>query len=215
LKSEEPGVHVHAEGIAHLRTVDPRLAAIIDSVGPCVMQFHDDRFAALVGAIISQQVSSAAAKTMHRRLCELLPDQKPTPEAIAALSTETLRTAGLSGQKAKYLHALAAFIVEGKLDLAALDGMTDDDVAQALVAVPGIGRWTADMFLIFTLQRPDVLPLGDLAVREAMMHHFGLEKGDFPGKAIALAESWRPWRSVACWYFYRDADARKGRAPVV
>lgn len=207
--------HAHTQGERHLRAVDVRLAAIIDRVGPCMMRFHDDRFGALVGAILSQQVSSAAASTIQRRLCALLPTGSPTPEGIAALSTEQLRSAGLSGQKAKYLHALAAFVGDGRLDLAALDAMTDDAVAQALVAVPGIGRWTADMFLMFTLARPDVLPLGDLAVRDAFTCHFGLEKGDFPHKAVALAEAWRPWRSLACWYFYRDADARKGRPPVV
>ncbi len=207
--------HPHAAAAAHLAAVDPTLAGIIHTVGPCVMRFHADRFAALVGAVISQQVSSAAAKTIHGRLCALLPDGLPTPEAIAAQTPEQLRAAGLSGQKAKYLHALAAFVVDQRLDLAGLDAMADDAVADALVAVPGIGRWTADMFLMFTLQRPDVLPLGDLAVREAFMHHYGLQKSDFPQKALAIAETWRPWRSVAAWYFYRDADARKGRPPVV
>ncbi len=207
--------HPHAPGEAHLQAVDASLAAMIATVGPCAMQFREDRFGALVSAIISQQVASAAATTIHRRMCELLPDHVPTPEAIAALSPEQLRSAGLSGQKAKYLQALAAFVVDKRLDLQALDQMTDDEVASALVAVPGIGRWTADMFLIFSLRRPDVLPLGDLAVREAFMHHYGLEKGDFPHKAVAIAQAWRPWRSLACWYFYRDADARKGRAPVV
>ncbi len=205
----------HPHAAAHLAAVDPTLAGIIQTVGPCVMRFHEDRFAALVGAVISQQVSSAAAKTIHGRLCALLPDGLPTPAAIAAQSPESLRAAGLSGQKAKYLHALAAFVVDQRLDLAGLDALPDDAVADALVAVPGIGRWTADMFLIFTLQRPDVLPLGDLAVREAFMHHYGLQKADFPHKALAIAETWRPWRSVASWYFYRDADARKGRPPVV
>ncbi len=207
--------HPHAPAQAHLAALDPRWAALIAAVGPCTMRFHEDRFAALVGAILSQQVSSAAANTIQRRLYALLPDAQPTPEAIAALTPEQLRSAGLSGQKAKYLQALAAFVVDGRLDLAALDGMSDADVARALVAVPGIGQWTADMFLMFTLRRPDVLPLGDLAVREAFMHHFGLQKADFPHRALALAEPWRPWRSVASWYFYRDADARKGRAPVV
>ncbi len=207
--------HIFAPGVAHLAAVSPELAAIIDRVGPCTLRFHDDRFGALVSAILSQQVSSAAARTIHGRLCALMPDGQPTPAHIAAQAPEVLRTAGLSGQKAKYLHALAAFVVDGRLDLAALDAMDDEAVAAALVAVPGIGRWTADMFLMFTLQRPDVLPLGDLAVRDAFSHHFALEKADFPGKAIVLAEAWRPWRSVACWYFYRDADARKGRPPVV
>lgn len=207
--------HLHAAGEAYLAAVDKRLAAIIATVGPCVLQFREDRFSSLVSAIISQQVSGAAAKTMQRRLCELLPDGTPTPQGIAALSPEQLRSAGVSGQKAKYLHALAAFVADKRLDLQAVDQMADDEVANALVAVPGIGRWTADMFLIFTLQRPDVLPLGDLAVREAFMHHYGLTQSDFPHRALAIAEAWRPWRSLACWYFYRDADARKGRAAIV
>lgn len=207
--------HRHAAGEAFLAAADPKLAAIIAAVGPCTLEFKDDRFGALVWAILSQQVSSAAARTFQRRLRDALPGGEPTPEAIAALTTDELRAAGLSAQKAKYLHALAAFVVERRLDLAALDALDDDAVAAALVAVPGIGRWTADMFLIFTLARPDVLPLGDLAVRDAFTHHYGLAKADFPAKALVIAEAWRPWRSLACWYFYRDADARKGRPPVV
>ncbi len=207
--------HPFAAGVAHLASVDPQLADIIAATGPCTVTFRTERFAALVAAILSQQVSSAAARTIHRRLCELMPDGEPTPEHIAAKSPEELRTAGLSGQKAKYLHALAAFVVDGRLDLNGLDALDDESVARALVAVPGIGRWTADMFLIFSLARPDVLPLGDLAVRDAFVHHYGLTKADFPNKALEIAEAWRPWRSVACWYLYRDGDRRKGRPAVV
>lgn len=205
--------HPHQPGLAHLSAQDPVMARLILDIGPCVMAFHTDRFGALVRAICSQQVSTAAARTIEARARALVTDF--TPQAYAALPTEMLRTAGLSGQKAKYLLALAQHIADGRLDLHALDHMTDAEVATALTAVPGIGQWTADMFLMFTLARPDVLPLGDLALRAAMSHHYGLEKADFPKKALALAEKWRPWRSVASWYLYRDLDKRRGKQAVV
>jgi DNA-3-methyladenine glycosylase II len=160
----------------------------------------------LVRAIVFQQLSTKAATTIHDRLVAHLPDKRPTPQALAALTEQQFRAAGISRQKFGYLRDLCEQVGRGAVPLEAVDAMTDDEVIEALTKVKGIGRWTAEMFLIFRLQRPDVLPVGDLGVVTAIQKAYGLRKKPSPDRLRKLGEAWRPYRSVACWYLWRSLD---------
>jgi DNA-3-methyladenine glycosylase II len=194
---------------------DPVLGAIIKRHGACELGAARDRFdhfSMLVRAIVFQQLSTKAATTIHNRLLECLPGGKPTPECLAAVTEEQFRTAGISRQKAAYLRDLCERVSTGDVPLDALDAMTDDEVIDALVRVKGIGRWTAEMFLIFRLQRPDVLPVGDLGIVNAIQRAYRLRKKPTPEKMRKLGEAWRPYRSVASWYLWRSLDNEGGAA---
>ena len=188
---------------------DPILAAIIKRHGRCELGAARDRFdhfSMLVRAIVFQQLSTKAATTIHNRLLECMPSGKPTADCVAALTDEQLRTAGISRQKAAYLRDLCEKVASGEVPLDTLDNMTDEEVIEALVKVKGIGRWTAEMFLIFRLQRPDVLPVGDLGIVNAIQKAYRLRKKPTPEKMRKLGEAWRPYRSVATWYLWRSLD---------
>ena len=186
---------------------DPILRDLMRVHGPCGLakSQHTDPFQALVHAIISQQLSTRAAATIAGRVDALL-GGTPTPGAIARVSDAELRAAGLSGQKVTYLRDLAARITDGSLPLDALDAMSDDDVIAALTQVKGIGRWTAEMFLMFRLHRPDVLPVGDLGIVKAVQRAYRLRTIPSPSRLLRLGESWRPYRSVACWYLWASLN---------
>jgi len=195
---------------------DPVLAAIIRRHGPCGLGAARDRFdhfAMLVRAIVFQQLSTKAATTIHNRLVECLPGGVPTPEALLAVTEAQLRAAGISRQKAGYLRDLGAKVGGGEVPLHAVDALSDDEVIEALTQVKGIGRWTAEMFLIFRLQRPDVLPLGDLGIVTAIQKAYGLRKKPTPDRMRKLGEAWRPYRSVASWYLWRSLDPPTPRLP--
>ena len=167
---------------------------------------HTDPFEALVRAIISQQLSTRAAATIAARFEALFDDGHPTPARVAAVSDERLRGCGLSTQKLGYIRDLCLHIENGSLPLDALDRMSDDDVIEALTRVKGIGRWTAEMFLIFHLKRPDILPLDDLGLLQSAARHFGWAY-PFDSKQLEVrAEAWRPWRTVGVWYLWRALD---------
>lgn len=188
---------------------DPVLAAIIKRKGACGLGDVRDRFdhfAMLVRAIVFQQLSTKAATTIHSRLIAYLPDSKPTPEALATVTETQYRTAGISRQKAAYLADLSEKVLSGALPLDSLDAMSDDEVITALTKVKGIGRWTAEMFLIFRLQRPDVLPVGDLGIVNAIQKAYRLRKKPTPDRMRKLGEAWRPYRSIATWYLWRSLD---------
>jgi len=188
---------------------DPVLAAIIKRKGACGLGDVRDRFdhfAMLVRAIVFQQLSTKAATTIHSRLIAYLPDSTPTPEALAAVTETQYRTAGISRQKAVYLADLSGKVLSGALPLDSLDAMSDDEVITALTKVKGIGRWTAEMFLIFRLQRPDVLPVGDLGIVNAIQKAYRLRKKPTPDRMRKLGEAWRPYRSIATWYLWRSLD---------
>ena len=188
---------------------DPVLGAIIKKHGPCALGDARDRFdhfAMLVRAIVFQQLSTKAATTIHTRLLAALRPDVPVPEALAALTDEQLRAAGLSRQKAGYVRDLCDKVAAGVVPLERVDGMSDEEVIAALTQVKGIGRWTAEMFLIFRLQRPDVLPVGDLGIVTAIQKAYGLRKKPTPERMRKLAEPWRPYRSVASWYLWRSLD---------
>ena len=185
---------------------DPVLGAAIKQIGPCLMaeRQRSDHLTALIGAIVSQQLSTKAAATIFGRFVALFDGGRiPGAAAIAAVSDEALRGVGLSGQKVGYLRDLCARIEDGRLDLEALDALGDDQVVERLVAVKGFGRWTAEMFLMFRLHRPDVLPVGDLGIVNAIQRLYRLRKRPDPKKILKLGEAWRPYRSVASWYLWQ------------
>ncbi len=196
---------------AHLRRADPILGALLDAVGAEALGDGragrpDDHYGALVRAIVGQQLSTKAAATIYGRLTDRFGGRTPTPEQILADDPEQLRTVGLSRAKASYLRSLAEHVVNGELELERLDAMPDADVEAELVAVKGLGQWTAHMFLMFHLQRPDVLPTGDLGIRRAVERAYGLEGLPDPAQLTEIAEPWRPHRTLACRYLWKSLD---------
>jgi DNA-3-methyladenine glycosylase II len=185
---------------------DPILGAAIKTIGACGMadRQRTDHLSALVGSIVSQQLSTKAAATIFGRVLALFPDgQIPDAAAIAAHSDQVLRSVGLSGQKVGYLRDLSARIVDGRLQLDELESLPDEEVIARLVSVKGFGRWTAEMFLMFRLHRPDVLPGGDLGIVVAIQRLYGLRKRPDAKRVLKIGEAWRPYRSVASWYLWQ------------
>lgn len=167
---------------------------------------HTDPFKALVHAITSQQLSSKAAATIARRFAELFGGTFPTPRQVLDMPDEKLRSVGLSGMKVSFVRDLARRVEDRSLRLHSLDAMADDEVIAALTEVKGIGRWTAEMFLMFRLHRPDVLPVGDLGIVNAIKKQYRLRKTPTPARVLRIGEPWRPYRSVACWYLWASLD---------
>ena len=187
---------------------DPVLSALIKRHGACGLAAAQraDHLAALTRAIVGQQLSTKAATTIYSRLLTLMPEGAPDAAAIAALMDDQFRSVGISRQKAAYLRDLAQKVVSRTLDLNALDAMADEEVVAALSQVKGIGRWSAEMFLIFRLHRPDVLPVGDLGIVNAVHRAYRLRKKPTADRIRRLGEAWRPYRSVASWYLWRSLD---------
>jgi DNA-3-methyladenine glycosylase II len=195
-----------AHAVRHLRRVDLHLRAIIDRVGPCRLEPYPDRFSALVRSIVAQQISWKAARSINERLIAIGSDPHH-PQRLLELGEPALRSAGLSAAKARYVLNLAEAVVSGHVPVDAFDDSWDDEaITQALTSVKGIGIWTAEMFLIFALNRPDVLPASDLGVRIALRDRHGLARLPAPRECHALAELWRPYRTIASWYIWRRAD---------
>ena len=187
---------------------DPVLAALIKTHGPCGLADAQraDHFSALARAITFQQLSTKAASTIYGRVVTLMGGETPTPETFGKLTDTQLRSAGLSRQKTAYLRDLCEKVSSGALDLDALEAMDDDGVIKSLIQVKGIGRWSAEMFLIFRLHRPDVLPVGDLGIVTAIHRAYRWRKRPTPARILKLGEAWRPYRSVASWYLWRSLD---------
>jgi DNA-3-methyladenine glycosylase II len=196
---------------------DRVLGAAIKQIGPCGMasRQHTDHLSALSGAIISQQLSGKAAATIFGRFRTLFQDRVITAPGIAALDDAALRGVGLSGQKLGYLRDLSARLLDGRLQLDELEGLSDEQVIERLTAVKGFGRWTAEMFLMFRLHRPDVLPVADLGILKAVQKLYRLRKPPNPQKLLQIGESWRPYRSVACWYLWRSLSIGKPPGPEI
>ena len=186
---------------------DPILRDLMRAHGPCGLaaRLHANPFKALTRAIVGQQLSAKAAATIFSRF-EALFDTFPSPPQVLAVPDDRLRGVGLSSQKIGYLRDLCRRIVEGELPLDVLDRMDDEAVIENLTQVKGIGRWTAEMFLIFRLQRPDVLPLGDLGIVRAVQRAYKLRKAPTPDRLTRIGEAWRPYRSVACWYLWASLN---------
>jgi DNA-3-methyladenine glycosylase II len=190
----------------HLMRRDPLLGAAVKRIGACGLAERQkkDHLTALVSAIVSQQLSTKAAATIFARFAALFPDGAiGTAADIAGLGDSALRGVGLSGQKVGYLRDLCARIADGGLDLAALETLDDDEVIVRLTAVMGFGRWTAEMFLMFRLRRPDVLPAGDLGIVNAVQRMYRLRKRPDAKRILKIGEAWRPYRSVASWYLWQ------------
>ena len=215
-----PGVPDWSEAERHLRQVDPKLRAVMDRVGPCMLAPRRDYFVVLCKAIFTQQISTKVATVLFGRFRDLFPQRRPTPAAVLALleadpdvcahlakataaPPAVLKACGLSRQKASYVLDLARHFRDGRIPTRRLSRMSDEEVIDALVGVRGIGRWTGEMFLIFTLNRPDVLPVDDLGLCEGVRHLDGLRARPTPAQATARGEVWRPYRSIATWYLWR------------
>jgi 3-methyladenine DNA glycosylase/8-oxoguanine DNA glycosylase len=193
--------------VAHLRQADPILARVIDAVGPFTLEPRGGPFPALARAIFFQQLAGPAARAIMKRVLDLLNADDArffTPEAFLAAADEDLRAAGLSRQKLSYLRDLADKFASGQLQEDEFAALDDEEVISRVSSVKGIGRWTASMFLIFSLGRPDVLPVDDLGVRRGFQLTYGLDGLASPEQMRAIAEPWRPFRSVGTWYMWRS-----------
>ena len=193
------------EAIVHLRRSDPVLRGIIDRVGPYRIQFRDPDFETLVKSIVFQQLSGRVAGVIFGRVADAV-GGKLTPENILKLRPARMRSLGLSGQKTAYIRDLARHTREGRVVFEELRELPDEHVIERLTQVKGIGVWTVHMFLIFALQRLNVLPTGDLGIRNAIRKAYGMEELPKPAEMETLAEPWRPYCTVASWYLWRSLE---------
>jgi len=198
----------HRLALKHLRSNDPVMKTIIREVGPCKLRPERDRFRMLVRSIISQQISTGAARSIRQRLEELTAPDGFTAASLKRFSPEQLRSAGVSPQKANYILDLAVKVQDGNVDLRQIGRFSDERVIEQLTTVKGIGRWTAQMFLIFSLGRLDIFPHDDLGVRSAIRDRYGLDELPDKEASCAIAEQWRPYASVASWYCWRSLDVK-------
>lgn len=194
-----------ADAARYLCAADPVLAKVIRRVGPCQMSPRRDYFVALCRAIFAQQLNTKVAQVLFDRFQDRLPGRRVSPDRVLELLADesAYRGCGLSRQKAGYLRDLAAHFADNRIPTRKLARMTDEDVIQALVNVKGVGRWTAEMFLMFVLNRPDVLPVDDLGLREGVRDIYQLKERPGAADLTTLAECWRPYRSVGTWYVWR------------
>lgn len=194
------------KAINHLKKSDPVLGALIDSVGPYTMQYREPGFPTLVRSIVYQQLSGKAAATILGRVLAAAKADPLTPEAILKMRPAKMRTLGLSQQKVAYIRELARMTRDGEIVFEKLPELDDAAVIEHLTRVKGVGVWTVHMFLMFALQRPNVLPVGDLGVRMGMKKVYGLADLPKPAEMEKIAAAWHPWRSVASWYMWRSLE---------
>ena len=203
----------HRAAVRYLKRADPVMRRIIQKVGPCLLheRVHTNRLRALVAAVIAQQISWHAARTVEARFCALYGcdstnhhSKFPGPKQILATPVRRLRSVGLSRQKVRYIRDIAARSASGDLPLSRLGRMKDGAIMGRLTAVKGIGRWTAEIFMMFSMGRPDVLPVDDLGLQHAVRIAYGLRRMPSEKKMLELAERWKPYRSVASWYLWRS-----------
>jgi DNA-3-methyladenine glycosylase II len=199
----------HQRAVTHLRKADPKLAAVIDAVGPCTFApaEHLAHFTAIARSIVFQQLSGKAASTIYNRFAALFDEDTPVAHQLIALSDEQLRAVGLSRQKIGYLRDLATRVHTGEVPIDKLHELSDDDIIAALTSVKGIGRWTAQMFLMFRLGRPDVLPDLDLGIQKGIQRAYRMRKLPTPKRVLEVGAKWAPHRTIASWYLWRSLDA--------
>jgi len=199
-----------------LAAADPTMGALIERVGKIDIATRlrrrseerpADAYGALLRAIVGQQLSTKAARTIFGRILELFGGRTPTPEQLLEADEADLRAAGLSGRKVEYVRDLAAHVISGELELDRLGELGDEEVIEEIVAVRGLGQWTAEMFLLFHLERPDVLSGGDLGIRKAVQNEYGLEAMPPPLQVLEVGEAWRPHRSLASLYLWESLAA--------
>jgi DNA-3-methyladenine glycosylase II len=201
--------------VAALAAADPVMARLIEAHGTHVRRdLRQDRpgdaYGALLRSIVGQQLSTKAARTIYGRMLELFGGHAPTPKQLLAVDPEKIRAAGLSRPKVGYLRDLAQHVEDGELELERLDDLSDEEVIEQLTAVKGIGEWSAHMFLMFHLGRPDVLPVGDLGIRNAVKAQYRLRKLPDPKRMEKIAKPWRPYRTLACLYLWSSLDNQPG-----
>jgi DNA-3-methyladenine glycosylase II len=197
----------HGKAVLHLKKSDPVLAAIIERIGPCRMEFGEPTFHSLAEAILYQQLNGKAAVTIFNRFTAQAGDPL-TPEGILRLTDAQIREVGLSRQKTSYLRDLSEKTKAGLVEFERMPGMTEEDVIAHLTQVKGVGVWTAHMFLMFTLRRPDILPTGDYGVQAAIKKHYKKRKWPKPDVMHKIAKPWAPYRSIACWYLWKSLDVK-------
>ncbi len=199
-----------------LAAADPTIGALIERVGKIDITTRlkrraeerpPDAYGALLRAIVGQQLSTKAARTIYLRVVDLFGGTTPSPEQLLEASEEDLRGCGLSGRKTEYVRDLAAHVLSGELELGRLQELGDEEVIEEIVAVRGLGRWTAEMFLLFHLERPDVLSGGDLGIRKAIQIEYGLKEMPPPTRVVEIGEAWRPYRSLASLYLWESLAA--------
>ncbi len=205
-----------AGGRKALAASDPAMAALIERVGKIDIEKRlarrseeapTDAYGALLRAIVGQQLSTKAARTIYLRVLEIFAGTTPSPEQLLETSEAELRGAGLSGRKAEYLQDLARHVISGELELDRLDELSDEEAIAEIVAVRGLGQWTAEMFLLFHLKRPDILSGGDLGIRKAIQSEYRLDEMPTPAKVEEIGEPWRPHRSLASLYLWESLAA--------
>jgi DNA-3-methyladenine glycosylase II len=194
------------KAVAHLKSSDPVLGALIERIGPSRFRYRPATFDALVHAIINQQLSGKAAATIYGRLQDALAPKEVEPRGILRLGEDALRQLGISKQKSAYLLDLAEKTRKKEVDFEALPKLPDAEVLEQLTAIKGIGEWTVHMFLMFALRRPDVLPVGDLGIQNAIQKAYGLEARPKPKQVEEIGAKWRPYASYASWYLWRSLE---------
>jgi DNA-3-methyladenine glycosylase II len=204
---------VSARARRALAASDPTMAALIERLGKIDLSTRlrrrseerpADAYGALLRTIVGQQLSTKAARTIYLRVLDLFGGSTPTPEQLLAAGEEDLRAAGLSGRKVSYIRDLASHVLAGDLELDRLGELPDEEVTEEIVAVRGLGRWSAEMFLIFHLERPDVLSGGDLGIRRAVQIEYGLDEAPPPERVLEIGDAWRPHRSLASLYLWES-----------
>jgi DNA-3-methyladenine glycosylase II len=203
------------KALATLRDGDPVMSRLIDEHGAIVrrdlkQERAGDAYGALLRSIVGQQLSTKAARTIYGRMLELFDGHAPTPRQLLAVDPDKIRAAGLSRPKISYLRDLAEHVEKGELELDRLDDLPDDEVIEQLTAVKGLGEWSAHMFLMFHLRRPDVLPVGDQGIRRAVQVQYRLRKLPDPKRLEKIAKPWRPYRTLACLYLWSSLDNKPG-----
>jgi len=202
-----------AKGRKALAASDPTMAALVERIGPIDIATRlrrrkeerpVDAYGALLRAIVGQQLSTKAARTIYLRVVDLFGGRTPSPEQLLEAEEGDLRAAGLSGRKTEYVRDLASHVLSGELELDRLNELGDEEVIEEIVAVRGLGQWTAEMFLLFHLERPDVLSGGDLGIRKAIQVEYELEEMPPPKRVIEIGEAWRPHRSLASLYLWES-----------
>jgi len=205
-------VRASKKAVETLRAADPVMERLVEEHGALVRRDLErerpgDAYGALLRSIVGQQLSTKAASTIYGRMLELFGGHAPTPKQLLEADPDKIRAAGLSRPKIAYLRDLALHVEEGTLELERLPDLPDEEVSAQLTAIKGLGQWTADMFLIFHLYRPDVLPVGDIGLRRAVQDAYGLAGRPGPAELERIAEPWRPYRSLACVYLWRTVEA--------
>jgi len=206
-RSSSPVLPTRRRILNHFQECDPKMANVVQKVGPLRLQRNRNYFVVLCRSIVAQQISTAAADTIYSRFQKLFGGQAPTPECVARLRDASLRTAGLSRQKAAYLKDLSRRFLDGTICPRQLNYLGNEEIVDRLTGVHGIGRWTAEMFMIFSLNRLDVLPVDDLGLRVAVQNIYGMKTRPDAKRLRAIGKKWNPMETVATWYCWRSLDA--------